>query len=575
VAQGGAPGCRREAERLLTSDAVLDADLAQWNAAVGRRLRLRLLGPVPVVLGAGSELAVCGVAGGLLSMLATRELGVSMPEAAARLYPGQEPEAASRQAGRAARNLEQQLAAAGGTGQAHLTVTAMPGFAPVIRLRGVLRDTELFRRLRLRAAAGHSQAIPVARELARGLADLSEADLASPLWHAVAFWVALQELDLVTGEPELGPHTTEPAQNGGSSDIWVHVPGKDRTAVGRSGCPGGWLLAELGRPQRGRCPAHGGDVDVSGTRLLTLCELREALQGLGDGRVGPRNDVPPPPAGQGRSTPGRHHVAIAEPDVATDSTSEVPSPRIVPSAFPLPPTVGWLRVVCAHGGAGGSTVALALADAAAGQGRAVQLLTTGGDAVLAAVTDRELGMDASGGWRTGRRGRAVTVHRLTRSPGADSPMPVIEPPAQLVVLDLPRGRADLTNMHGCPPGSVVVLVCRLSVPGILSAEARLAAMTPDCRLVLVTVGGGRWPTAVRAAAGPRVRELLAAHRVAAVPYERALAVRGPTAAPLPAALVRAARTVLRLVDAPPGSRFAAGPLSAASAGSHPSLEVFA
>jgi len=57
----------------------------------------------------------------------------------------------------------------------------------------------------------------------------------------------------------------------------------------------------------------------------------------------------------------------------------------------------------------------------------------------------------------------------------------------------------------------------------------------------------KWPRPVGYSAGPRTRGLETAGRLVDVPQDRALAITGLDATPLPASLLHAAATLLRLV----------------------------
>jgi hypothetical protein len=74
-----------------------------------------------------------------------------------------------------------------------------------------------------------------------------------------------------------------------------------------------------------------------------------------------------------------------------------------------------VRVIAGHSGAGASTAALAIADAAAGGGRSVHLVEAAhpSRSGLVAATSAELGLDETGAWRRGTRGQPALVGHVT------------------------------------------------------------------------------------------------------------------------------------------------------------------
>jgi hypothetical protein len=65
----------------------------------------------------------------------------------------------------------------------------------------------------------------------------------------------------------------------------------------------------------------------------------------------------------------------------------------------------------------------------------------------------------------------------------------------------------------------IVLVCRVTVPGLRLAEQLLAELD-GTSIVLAAVGSGRWPGEVAASVGDRVRALREGRRVVTVPDDR-------------------------------------------------------
>jgi len=218
-----------------------------------------------------------------------------------------------------------------------------------------------------------------------------------------------------------------------------------------------------------------------------------------------------------------------------------------------------MGVLAAHSGAGATTVALALSDAAAASGRLVHLVDTARSSRsgLAAAASEELGTDVTGAWRRGLR-TGVTIDRRATNEALDGwPTNPGRDRSALTVVDL-----GLANRDGvtCPTADRTQLVVfRPTVPGVRLTE-QLLDQLGRARVVIAAVGPSRWPGEVMASVGPRLRELRAAGRVVSVPTDRRLQITGPTSSPLPRSLRSAGRSLLELVDN--GHPFAATPPSA-------------
>jgi hypothetical protein len=287
----------------------------------------------------------------------------------------------------------------------------------------------------------------------------------------------------------------------------------------------------------GRAPARPFPaLDTAVAGHISVSELQHALR-MATGRTSAVDGVLPPPA------------------TWTEQGDRVPLPA---PGWGARIDGGWVAVVAAHAGAGASTAALALADAA-GPTRDVQLIDCARPAVsgLVAVASAELGLDVTGCWQRGTRGPHVAVDR----PAAASRQLPWPPPAPsspgrrpLTVVDLGHLRGDAFDTalgaRGDAPAVVaVVLVCRVSVPGARQAEQ---ALTELSRLgwpaVALAVGPPRWPGVVSASCGPLLVRMRAAGHVVTVPVDRKLEYSGPTAGPLPKPVLAAGRTLLALLD---------------------------
>jgi hypothetical protein len=220
-----------------------------------------------------------------------------------------------------------------------------------------------------------------------------------------------------------------------------------------------------------------------------------------------------------------------------------------------------IRVIAGHAGAGASTIALAVADAAARKGKAVRVLDAAAPvwSGLAGTTAVELG--SAGGWHRGRRGGGVVVDRVLSAAltPTDVPVPSDQAPVDLTVLDVGWTRRELDAHPSCWQASMTptvdVVVSRATASGLSQTETVVAASDPDgCLLVLI--GSRRRGARELAVAGPRIRRLHARDAVVFVPRLRGLAELGP--GPLPHTLLSAAARLLALTSHPTRPRPAAG-----------------
>jgi hypothetical protein len=203
--------------------------------------------------------------------------------------------------------------------------------------------------------------------------------------------------------------------------------------------------------------------------------------------------------------------------------------------------------VAAHAGAGASTVALVISDAAAADGQRVHLVDADHPfrSGLVAAASEELGTDVTGAWRRGLRTGVTIDRRATDTASGDWPvLPVADCPP-LTVIDL--GSAAPQNLTRLAGRSRAVVVCRPTVPGVRLTE-QLLEQLGGRPVVVAAVGPRRWSGEVTGSLGPRLLALRAAGRVVSVPMDRRLQVTGPTSSPLPKPLRGAGRALLELLD---------------------------
>ena len=259
----------------------------------------------------------------------------------------------------------------------------------------------------------------------------------------------------------------------------------------------------------------GGDVDPATGRLLSVAELQLALRAARSRQLA---------------------IAVPTPGLARHLP---PGPGPSTALPPAGDVVAVVAVVSAHGGAGASTTALAIATAAAERGRTVQVIEWSPPhrSGLVAAATSELGPVDGGYWRRGGRGAAVVIDRRCELDPVEWPTPPNPGCLRLVDLGLTVSAEDLP----------FVLVCRASVPGIRLAEHALSRL--HVPLALATVGPTRWPGQVTASAGPHVRQLREQGRLVTVPLDRHLDVAGLTSDPLPKQVIEAGARLVALLEA--------------------------
>ena len=236
-------------------------------------------------------------------------------------------------------------------------------------------------------------------------------------------------------------------------------------------------------------------------------------------------------------------------------TRELREPSPPPAGNRWEPALGErvLPVIGCAGSCGASTISLALAGAAAFPARVVECssLTASG---LAAASTAELGLHGSG-WTRGTRD-GVLLERASNVLVSIEDVPTPSVPDRIIGLTVLDVGWEIGQVLTTPAwlgeqvrsADLVVLVTTATVPGLLRLEGalELLAKTPTCAAV---IGPKRkkWPRPVGYSAGPLTRALEAAGRLVDVPRDRALAIAGLDAKPLPTPLLTAAAALLRLL----------------------------
>jgi hypothetical protein len=236
-------------------------------------------------------------------------------------------------------------------------------------------------------------------------------------------------------------------------------------------------------------------------------------------------------------------------------TRELREPSLPPAGRRWEPAPGErvLPVIGCAGSCGASTISLALAGAAAFPARVVECssVTASG---LAAASTAELGLHETG-WTRGTRD-GVLLERASNVLVSIEAVPTPSVPDRIIGLTVLDVGWEIGQVLTTPAwlgeqvrsADLVVLVTTATVPGLLRLEGalELLAKTPTCAAV---IGPKRkkWPRPVGYSAGPLTRALEAAGRLVDVPRDRALAIAGLDAKPLPTPLLTAAAALLRLL----------------------------
>ena len=279
----------------------------------------------------------------------------------------------------------------------------------------------------------------------------------------------------------------------------------------------------------GRHPWGGDDVS-GGRRHLGVDELQRAIQALD--------------AGEFRRSP-----SVRTSVTRTGTSTEVGQAWTPGPAELVVPVLG-----CA-GQDGATTLALAIAGAAAVPARVVECAPAPLSG-LAVASDAELG-PVGDAWQRGRRGN-VLLERRTQMSGHRSEPPLPSPAAEgptVTILDA-GALWPAVHGHGWVAGLVagaprLVLLSRLSVPGMRRLEAALALLGED-RVIGAVVGQPhrRWPRSVACMLGPLTRSLIRSGRLVSVREDRRLALVGLTSTDLPRPVAAAGQDLLTLMEGP-------------------------
>ncbi len=229
---------------------------------------------------------------------------------------------------------------------------------------------------------------------------------------------------------------------------------------------------------------------------------------------------------------------------------------------PTPPHAGteWepgagervLPVIGCVGSCGASTMSLALAGAAALPARVVECTSVTASGLVAAST-AELGLHESG-WTRGTRD-GVLLERASNVLVSIQEVPTPSVPDRIIALTVLDVGWEIGQVLTTPAwlgeqvrsADLVILVTTATVPGLRRLEGALELLGTSTCAAVIGPKRKKWPRAAEYSAGPRIRALDQAGRLVDVPQDRALAIAGLDATPLPTPLLEAAATLLRLL----------------------------
>lgn len=264
-------------------------------------------------------------------------------------------------------------------------------------------------------------------------------------------------------------------------------------------------------------------------------------------------------------------TALARPAVSTDELKRawlaVQAGQFRNGSRRCGPSPGWVRpgsegvwepaepvlpVVGCHGGAGATTLAVAVASAL-GNARVIECANATASGLAAAAT-AELG--ESNGWSRGSRDQVMLERVSTTVTGPEEvPLPTTPTrPMMLTVLDLSwelgqllAGSTWLAEQARIAP--TIIVVTSATVPGLRRLEGVVTMLSGVVVAGVVGPRRARWPRGLKATVGPRTRDLDRRGHLVDIPTDAALAARGLDSQPLPPALLSAAATLRRVARA--------------------------
>lgn len=311
----------------------------------------------------------------------------------------------------------------------------------------------------------------------------------------------------------------------------------------------------------------GDDVQSSAVggsrRLLSVAEIQQVLRqlrtrparpapsGFGDRPHHADSDEGERPARGNEQVPTARRPARSNGGASAEGWGDTAAGTRLAGGDEPELEAGWIVVLAAHAGAGASTVALAIGDAAAADDLPAHLIDTAhpSRSGLVAAAFEELGTDVTGAWRRGLRTGVTIDRRVADLAPTGWPVPPVGDGPGVTVVDLGLAVPEHLSRPAADR-ALPIVVCRPTVPGVRLTEQLLGHLAHR-PAAIAAIGPSRWPGEVTSSLGPRMRALRAAGRVVPVPTYRRLQVTGLVSSPLPKSVRSAGRQLLELLD---GSR---------------------
>lgn len=292
-------------------------------------------------------------------------------------------------------------------------------------------------------------------------------------------------------------------------------------------------------------------------RAYSTRELQAAAAALAAGHFSATTPTAETP-GERADRPNPAEQSTAERDQPSSQSWTSSTPNTVPGTKQVRGLAPLVRVRAANAGAGGSTIALALADAADAVGVRARVLDAAAPAWSGLLGATATEMGAAEGWRRGRRGANVLIDRVEDPVQtlAEIPFPREADGVGVTVLDAGWSMRELTAVTAAgawlttAPARAEVLVTRPHGLALSQTEAALADLEEQLaadQVIVVVVGAARWSDREFAAAGRRLREAHTQDAVLFAPLLPAKALSGLGPDPLPKLLTSCSQRLLERI----------------------------
>ncbi|MDN5715647.1 MAG: hypothetical protein L0G89_00275 [Janibacter sp.] len=244
--------------------------------------------------------------------------------------------------------------------------------------------------------------------------------------------------------------------------------------------------------------------------------------------------------------------AVQAGQFSTTQAHEVVAPT-EPSETTWDPAESVLPVIGCLGGAGATTIALAVAQQT-GSARVLECCSATASGLAAAATE-EMGLQ--GGWSVGQRD-SVTLQRASTILLGPNDVPLPPEPQAHTALSVVDVGWELGQVLGTQSwlgdqllhAPSVLVVTTATIPGLRRLEGVLSLLE-STRVVAAVIGPRpkKWDHGVKTSMGRLTSRLDDAQNLVEVPSDKTLATHGVDTTPLPPALLSAADHLLRLIEA--------------------------